>query len=299
MTNEIAYAAGLIDGEGCIDLDGRARHGKEPTYRARVTVGMTTPAIDVLKWLNEQWGGSLHNSRKATDAWASAWTWTVQGSDARRLLQQIAPYLRIKSAQARLALEVERIRADLPRRSNGMGAEWNSRARAACAEIKTKMHSLNAKGPSVSRAEDSFLPSPPIATWNPARQLWETEEMDLFFGQQVPFVEPWPTSGMTRSGRLLPLPAWAPPIDGNGSLSSPVLPTPNTLDHVEKRTMHAGGNLTLQGAVGGVNPKDAERQKRRREMLPTPRATDGTKGGPNQRGSSGDLMLPSAVMNLE
>jgi hypothetical protein len=31
-------------------------------------------------------------------------------------------------------------------------------------------------------------------------------------------------------------------------------------------------------------------------LLPTPRATDGTKGGPNQRGSSGDLMLPSAVM---
>lgn len=33
-------------------------------------------------------------------------------------------------------------------------------------------------------------------------------------------------------------------------------------------------------------------------MLPTPRATDGTKGGPNQRGSSGDLMLPSAVHRL-
>lgn len=30
-------------------------------------------------------------------------------------------------------------------------------------------------------------------------------------------------------------------------------------------------------------------------LLPTPRATDGTKGGPNQRGSSGDLLLPSAV----
>ena len=33
-------------------------------------------------------------------------------------------------------------------------------------------------------------------------------------------------------------------------------------------------------------------------LLPTPRATDGTKGGPNQRGSSGDLMLPSAVTLL-
>lgn len=36
-------------------------------------------------------------------------------------------------------------------------------------------------------------------------------------------------------------------------------------------------------------------------LLPTPRATDGTNGtngGPNQRGSSGDMMLPSAVQRL-
>jgi len=33
-------------------------------------------------------------------------------------------------------------------------------------------------------------------------------------------------------------------------------------------------------------------------LLPTPRATDGTKGGPNQRGSKGDLMLPSAVAQI-
>lgn len=33
-------------------------------------------------------------------------------------------------------------------------------------------------------------------------------------------------------------------------------------------------------------------------LMTTPRATDGTKGGPNQRGSSGDLMLPSAVAML-
>jgi hypothetical protein len=33
-------------------------------------------------------------------------------------------------------------------------------------------------------------------------------------------------------------------------------------------------------------------------LLPTPRATDGTNGGPNQRGSKGDLMLPSVAVNL-
>lgn len=31
-------------------------------------------------------------------------------------------------------------------------------------------------------------------------------------------------------------------------------------------------------------------------LWPTPRATDGTKGGPGQRGSKGDLMLPSLVL---
>ena len=47
------------------------------------------------------------------------------------------------------------------------------------------------------------------------------------------------------------------------------------------RTGSADGGLTATGRLS---------------LLPTPRATDGTKGGPNQRGSSGDLMLPSAVM---
>jgi hypothetical protein len=33
-------------------------------------------------------------------------------------------------------------------------------------------------------------------------------------------------------------------------------------------------------------------------LLPSPRASDGEKGGPNQRGSKGDMMLPSAVVQL-
>lgn len=33
-------------------------------------------------------------------------------------------------------------------------------------------------------------------------------------------------------------------------------------------------------------------------IMPTPRAMDGTKGGPNQRGSSGDVMLPSVAAHL-
>jgi hypothetical protein len=66
---------------------------------------------------------------------------------------------------------------------------------------------------------------------------------------------------------------------------------------------------TAQLAVNGGSPQHPDKRKAgghgptladevEHLLLPTPRATDGTKGGPNQRGSSGDLMLPSAVTLL-
>ncbi len=79
-----------------------------------------------------------------------------------------------------------------------------------------------------------------------------------------------------------------------------LLPTPVAMDAVGARNAtssrqpgsqhHSGTTLTdVLWQMEGIS--DAP-------MLPTPRATDGTKGGPNQRDSSGDLMLPSAVMDV-
>lgn len=84
---------------------------------------------------------------------------------------------------------------------------------------------------------------------------------------------PWPS----RVG-------WAGPPDG-GIGPVALLPTPKASNNENRQSLDRYGmNL---GQALGVTP-----------LLPTPRATDGTKGGPNQRGSSGDLMLPSAVMQL-
>jgi len=67
-------------------------------------------------------------------------------------------------------------------------------------------------------------------------------------------------------------------MGGDAAVLSP-LPSPRTSD-TNGPGMHGAGGMDLRTAVS---------------LLPTPRATDGTNGGPNQRGSSGDLMLPSAV----
>ena len=42
--------------------------------------------------------------------------------------------------------------------------------------------------------------------WNPSRDCWESEQMDLLSGQQAVWSETWPASGMTRNGVLLALP---------------------------------------------------------------------------------------------
>ena len=84
---------------------------------------------------------------------------------------------------------------------------------------------------------------------------------------------------MTRAGVAYALPPWEPRTLGIGSS---LLPTPRTSD-TNGPGLHGDGGMDLRTAVS---------------LLPTQRATDGTKGGPNQRGSSGDLMLPSAVNQL-
>jgi len=137
---DLAYVAGLIDGEGCVHLC-----ATKNTYRARVTVGMTEPALPLLTQLHDEWGGSLTRSRPATTKWSAAWVWTLTGVDAATLLNEVRPYLRMKSEQARLALEVEHVRASLPRRPNGSGS-WTVEAREACSAIKDQLHLLNAKG---------------------------------------------------------------------------------------------------------------------------------------------------------
>jgi DNA (cytosine-5)-methyltransferase 1 len=165
----------------------------------------------------------------------------------------------------------------------------------------------------------------PIATWNPVRDVWETGQACIF-GHWAEFSETWPASGTTRRGTALPLPASAHPTADTGCSSLPglLLPTPTVNNQKESGRRDYRGDMThaltcsCQNRLlptptvsdtngpgthgdGGADLRTAVTMlptPRTVELLPTPRATDGTKGGPNQRGSSGDLMLPSAVMLL-
>jgi hypothetical protein len=71
----------------------------------------------------------------------------------------------------------------------------------------------------------------------------------------------------------------------------PLLPTPTVADSRSAANATAG-RAQPSAAHTGRTLTDAAR------LLPTPRATDGTKGCPGQRGSAGDLTLPSAAVRI-
>lgn len=168
----------------------------------------------------------------------------------------------------------------------------------------------------------------PFAIYDPESCSWRTSAASLPLASWDEPSPTWPASGTWDRGAAYARPMSAPPTAGCGASSSPLLKTPTSQLAVNGGSQHpgkrkAGGHgptladevehllptPTVAMATGGNAVGGGERGDElllpgvaiaaaRGRLLPTPRASDGTKGGPNQRGSSGDLMLPSAVQRL-
>lgn len=121
----------------------------------------------------------------------------------------------------------------------------------------------------------------PIATWNSARGVWERPETNILCGHSALFSGTWPTSGMTRGGRLYPLPTRGHRTAASGSSSSPgLLPTPaagNFNDGESPESWEARRQANLAKGINGNGQGTPLAMAVR--MLQTPNATDG-QGGP-------------------
>lgn len=99
-----AYAAGLFDGEGCIQIRCRKRGRNAIEYVESVSVGSTD--FEILYWLQEHFGGMVGRERKGVNRPIRYWVAT--NKIAIRFLKSLLPWLKIKREQARIVLEVSK-----------------------------------------------------------------------------------------------------------------------------------------------------------------------------------------------
>lgn len=88
--SEIAYAAGLLEGEGCFDWNGRARY---PRIRCEST------DRDVIEWLHAKLGGRIYEPTKKQPHHKQSYMWVLNGrSKVEPLLLAIKPWMKGRRA---------------------------------------------------------------------------------------------------------------------------------------------------------------------------------------------------------
>lgn len=100
---DLAYTAGIIDGEGSISIR-NTKNGKYRCYVLRVDVGSTDEWLPM--WLKFAYGGSVFNEIREKPA-SPLWRWTITTRQAKSFLGLILPYLQLKRPQAEIAIRFQ------------------------------------------------------------------------------------------------------------------------------------------------------------------------------------------------
>jgi hypothetical protein len=107
---DLAWAAGFIDGEGCINIAHKStisRYGKKYNYYSlAVMVGQITP--EPLLKLKEMFGGHIRGPIIKENRRPS-FMWSISSRNSADMLQKLLPYLIVKKSEALNALEFQKL----------------------------------------------------------------------------------------------------------------------------------------------------------------------------------------------
>lgn len=137
---DLAYLAGLIDGEGCISIFQRSDSN---SLKATLTIAMTDRAP--LDWASETFGAKVYEKRvtgAAENGWKQCYVWLVSTQKAAEILRNVLPFLKVKREQAALLVELADIRERHRAEGTRNGPHEQHRQLAIMAEVQR----LNRKG---------------------------------------------------------------------------------------------------------------------------------------------------------
>jgi hypothetical protein len=104
LDTDWAYAAGFVDGEGCISVS-RSFTPARGRFQYGVQVVVANRRLEVLEWMRATWGGWVVAVASGKGLAGASWAWRCPtGLSAKPFLTGIRPWLRIKGPQCDNAL---------------------------------------------------------------------------------------------------------------------------------------------------------------------------------------------------
>ena len=140
---DLAYFAGLIDGEGCFRLGNQGTH----RYTCSLSIGNTN--LRLLHWVKQRFRGVIAEEWRNTlkhPRWRNCFRWTAYADDLDEIIPAIMPYLVAKREQAELIMLYRQTLA--PKIRTGRSTDDTP---LFVKKIRQQIHAnlavLNAKGP--------------------------------------------------------------------------------------------------------------------------------------------------------
>jgi len=141
---QLAYFAGIIDGEGCICIYARTHKNKTIDYFPRLQ--MMNTSKELLEWVTSNIGGMVVTRLSKNPKWKTRYEWYTQRHLMDKIAPAILPYIVIKKRQIEILIEF-RNTFNIHYGSKGVPEEvYKTRH-----NLITQLKSLNKRGP---------LPSP-------------------------------------------------------------------------------------------------------------------------------------------
>lgn len=100
---DLAYMAGIVDGEGCIHARIDTRRNRPLTY---LSLQITMCSNEVLFWVSKTFGGTVYTTPRYNPNHNQKYIWRINGKSIKYLLLALLPYLKEKRERAILGIQL-------------------------------------------------------------------------------------------------------------------------------------------------------------------------------------------------
>lgn len=107
---DLAYAAGLFDGEGSIGIYNQRNRPR--SFRLQCNLSLNNEFLP--RWFQMHFGGHVWIKHHCNSKWQNTYCWQIDCKGALPFLKVISPYLIIKRPQAEIAIKFQESRTNRP-----------------------------------------------------------------------------------------------------------------------------------------------------------------------------------------